>query len=270
MKTRKVGIIGCGGIGTVLAQNLEKRFPQLKLAAICDNDLAKTKRLLETLSLKPKVSTLAALVKDVDIIVECANQAAVSKVLKECVRWKNKNVIFLSVGALLYEEKLIIKAQSKGLNIFVPSGAIGGIDAIKAAKQEHIDKVILVTSKPPKSFANAPYIVNKKIDLEKIKVRTVIFEGNALEAAKAFPANINVAATLSLAGIGPENTQVKIIADPSLFINVHEITLEGRFGRMVCRTENLPSAANPKTSALAADSALALLEGFVKNIRVGS
>jgi len=130
--------------------------------------------------------------------------------------------------------------------------------------------VVLTTSKPPAGLAGAPFVAENQIDLDEIKERTVLFEGTAQEAVKAFPANINVAASLSLAGIGPQRTQVRIIADPELSANVHQIEVIGKFGKLTTRTENLPSPSNPKTSYLAALSAVATLKSITEAAKIGT
>ena len=133
-----------------------------------------------------------------------------------------------------------------------------------------IDSVKITTRKPPKSFEGAPYVAKNRIDLKNIKQETTLFEGTAKEAVHAFPQNINVASTLSLAGAGADKVRVKIVTSPDYSKNVHEVEIEGDFGRIFTRTENLPSKANPKTSYLASLSAIAALEGIVSNFRVGT
>lgn len=270
MKTFKIGIVGCGAIGTMLAQSVKKNIHEMNIAAISDADKEKSKRLADLLGKRSLIASLDSLIKKVDIVVECASQDAVAILLTKMMKTRGKKLVVLSAGGLLRAGNLLDRAVRGGVEIHVPSGAIGGLDALKGAKMAQVDKVTLITSKPPLSFEGAPYIRAKKINLKKIKSKTVLFEGNAREAAKGFPANINVAATLSLVGLGPEKTQVRIIADPTLLINMHEVIVEGAFGRFISRTENFPSVFNPKTSALAAYSALSVLKGMVTPLKVGT
>jgi aspartate dehydrogenase len=179
----------------------------------------------------------------------------------------------MSAGALV-DDKLLneIKSLAKknNLRVYVPSGAIVGLDGIKSANVLDIDKVILKTRKPLKSFEGAPFFEKNKIDLKNIKRPTVIYEGSAKEAVKLFPQNINVAASLSLAGIGPERTIIQIIADPNIDKIVHEIIVEGKFGMLHTKTENIPYPDNVKTSYLAALSAVATLKKVNEPIQVGT
>ena len=273
MRNLKIGLVGCGAIGTMIARDLDRKGGGVVIAGLYDKDKSRARVLRGLLPHKPPLVSLAALIRGSEVVVECAAQSAVPEVLSAFLRSRSRNkpeLIVLSVGAILKHARLVDQAREKGVRFRVPSGAVAGLDGLKGAGQGKIDRVTLTSAKPPLSFAGAPYLSERGVDLAAIKKRTVIFEGTALEAVAAFPANINVAATLSLAGIGPEKTKVRIIADPALFVNVHEVTVEGEFGRMVCRTENLPSAFNPKTSALAGYSALALIRGMVAELRVGT
>jgi aspartate dehydrogenase len=161
-------------------------------------------------------------------------------------------------------------AKRHGKRLYVPSGAIAGLDAIKGAMLGRVFKVTLTTRKSPRALEGAPYVVKKGIDLGALKEPTTIFSGSAEEAVPAFPANINVAAALSLAGIGADKTLVRIIADPACDKNIHEIEVEGDFGRLVTRMENVPSPHNPKTSYMAALSAIGLLQRITASLVVGT
>jgi len=179
----------------------------------------------------------------------------------------------MSVGAL-GDEKLLdsIKkeVESAGKKVHVPSGAISGIDGIKAAKIAGIEEVTLTTRKPAKTLASSAYVREYGIDLTKIKKPTVIFEGPAREAVKAFPESVNVAATLSLAGVGFNKTKVRVVADPSLDRNVHEIHVKGKAGEFITEAKNMPSPDNPRTSYLAALSAIRTLRNLTETIQVGT
>jgi len=176
----------------------------------------------------------------------------------------------MSVGGLLGNEKLLDSARLKGVKVYIPSGAICGIDGLKAASIGRIDTVVLTTRKPPRGLEGAPYLKEKNIDIGRIKEETVIFEGTASEAMAGFPKNINVSAVLSLAGIGASKTLVRIVTSPDYKGNTHEVEVSGEFGRIITKSENLPSKTNPKTSALAVMSAIAALEGALSSVRIGT
>jgi aspartate dehydrogenase len=180
--------------------------------------------------------------------------------------------MIMSVGALADKElykSIKIMAKENDSRIYIPSGAISGLDGLKSASIGTIRKVTLTTTKNPAGLEGAPYILENKIDLAALKVATVIFEGSATDAVKAFPANVNVAATLCLAAREGE-VRVKIIADPNIHVNRHEIMAEGNFGQIFTRVENVPFPRNPKTSYLAALSAIATLRSIVEPIKIGT
>jgi aspartate dehydrogenase len=181
--------------------------------------------------------------------------------------------MIMSVGALLGNnlfERLKTVAKKNDRKVYLPSGAVAGIDAIKAAALVGLDEVLLTTKKPPAGLKGAPYIEERGIDLENINEATLIYEGPAEEAVMFFPANVNVAAVLSLAGVGEKKTRVKIIADPAIHTNQHEIKVKGAFGQMTCLTKNLPCPDNPKTSYLAALSAIKTLEKISAEVLIGT
>ena len=154
--------------------------------------------------------------------------------------------------------------------MYVPSGAIAGIDAIRSVKHL-LDSVTLTTTKSPKALAGAPFFETSKIKLDSITKSTAIYEGTAAEAVRKFPANVNVAAVLSLAGIGADKTRVKIVADPQSTMNQHEIVAAGSFGEIIVRVNNVPSPGNPKTSFLAVLSAIECLRSICDDyMRIGS
>lgn len=175
----------------------------------------------------------------------------------------------MSVGGLLEMEDAIAEAAIAGIALYCPSGAIAGLDAVAAASVGRIESVMLTSRKPPQGLKGAPYIIEKGIDLDAIEREQIIFEGNARDAIRGFPKNINVAVTLSLAGIGAEKTMVRIIADPAAARNCHQIEVEGEFGRLLTLTENLPFPFNPRTSYLAALSAISCLRKITSPLKLG-
>jgi len=273
METLHFGIIGCGAIGSEIAKAIDRGIIPGELVAICDLDKKKAKNLVSQLKSKPKIVNLDNLVKMADFVIESAHPNVVQKISDKVFPAK-KSLLIMSIGGLLQHPEILDKARKKCINLYLPSGAVAGIDALKAGKMGKIYSVTLITSKPPAGLKGAPYLVNevitsKKIDLSKLKRKICVFEGNALQAIKGFPANINVAGILSLAGIGAKNTKVKIFADPKLKRNVHEMVIQGNFGRITTRAENLPSPVNPKTSQLAILSAIATLKQVTDSVRIG-
>jgi len=272
----RVGLIGCGAIGTTLAQAIDSgRAGKIHLTIVYDSIPQRSKNLVRGLSKKPKIAEKPEqLIKNegVDLVIEAASQDAVRQYAEKVLR-AGKDLMLMSVGALV-DYKLLSRirslAERTGRRVYVPSGAIAGLDGLRAAAIGRIYEVVLTTRKPPKGLKGAPFIKQKKIDLDAINVAKKIYEGTAQEACKFFPDNVNVAAALSLAGIGPKKTIVRIVADPGINRNIHEISVRGEFGELRARIENVPSPENPKTSYLAAVSAIANLRKITENILVGT
>ncbi len=265
----KVGVVGCGVIGSELARAIDNKLSGLELVAICDSNKVKENRLASSLKKMPLVTSIEGVVEKADLVIEAASSNIVGELVQKALS-KGKDVMVMSVGGMLDHLNLFAEARKKKCRIYFPSGAIAGLDGIKAAKEACLDSVTLETSKPPQGLIGASYLLEKNIDLRGIKEKVVVFEGNCQEAVKAFPKNINVAATLSFTGVGMEKTKVRIIADPSLEKNVHHITVKGDFGKLEIIAENVPSPSNPKTSYLAALSAITTLRGIVDFVRIGS
>ncbi|MFH1779178.1 MAG: aspartate dehydrogenase [Candidatus Omnitrophota bacterium] len=267
----RIGIIGCGTIGAKLAKYIDGNLKnKAKLLALCDIDEKKANALANALKSKPKVKAAGALINCVDLVIEAAAAKVSYEIAKQAIS-AGKDVMIMSTGGLLQGFKSLFElAEKKECKIYLPSGALCGLDGLKGAKYSAIKKVTLTTKKPPLGFKGAPYVVKRKIALDKIRSEEVLFEGNALDAIEGFPANINVAATLGLCGIGSKKTKVKIIASPKLNRNIHEVEVEGEFGKLVARTENVPSPENPKTSYLAILSAIATLNGILEHVKIGT
>lgn len=267
----KVGIVGCGTIGSKLAEHIDRDLKgRARITVLSDIDANNARMLSTRLESKPKVDSIENLIKSVDLVIEAASAKASGDIAGKAVE-AGKDVMVMSTGGLLKDYGRLFKlSEEKEAHIYLPSGAICGLDGLKGAKFSKIEKATLTTRKPPEGLKGAPYVVEHNIDLAGITQETVIFEGNAFEAMEGFPANINVAATLSLCGIGPEKTLVKIIASPDSKRNIHEIEVEGSFGKLVARTENVPSPDNPKTSYMAILSAMATLDGILENVKIGT
>lgn len=266
----KVGIIGCGAIGSYIAQSCQKDLSgKIELAAVCDIVASKAEGLIEKLEKEVSILDIDELIKKSDLVMEAASKDTAPLVAEKALS-AGKSIMVMSVGGLLGREDLFRLAEKKNANIYTPSGALCGLDALKGAAVAGIKNVTLTTKKPPKGLENAPFVVKNDIDLKKIDKETVIFEGNANEAVEGFPKNVNVAALLSLAGVGAGKTKVRIVVSPSIDRNIHEVDVLGDFGRFSARTENVPFPENPKTSFLAALSAVAGLKSIVDNIKIGT
>ncbi len=167
-------------------------------------------------------------------------------------------------------KKLEMAAAKCGALLSVPSGGIGGLDALKAACIAGVDEVTIAVTKPPAAWKGIPYVEKLGVDLDRLDGARVLFEGTAREGVPHFPANVNIAAALSLAGIGFDRTRLKVVADPALMYNTHFIVVKGKTGRFSIRLENVPSPENPKTAWLACYSALAALKGVKPSARYGT
>ena len=266
----KVGIIGCGTIGAEIAKACSGMLnDSVYLAALSDIDSNKVSALNKLLNGKAEIVSIKDLIKKSDLVVEAASSKISAEILKSCISGK-KNVLIMSVGGLVGNEELLKEAAEAGIKVYLPSGAICGIDGLKAASIGKINSVTITTRKPPKGLEGAPYLKENNISLNNIKSETIVFEGNAIDAVKGFPQNVNVCAVLSLAGLGAQDTKVKIVTSPEYIKNIHEVEIIGDFGRIFTRTENMPSKTNPKTSALAILSATATLKGIVSTARIGT
>ncbi|MBI2371983.1 MAG: aspartate dehydrogenase [Deltaproteobacteria bacterium] len=265
----KIGIAGFGVIGRTLAQHIDRgEVPDAELVAVTSRDLAKAREAVKELRRPPAVVALPELVRMADLVIESATREALWEIARQTFE-AGKDLMVLSVGALLGRQDLFGLAQKKGCKLYIPSGAIAGLDGVKAAMIGRVDRVTITSRKPPRGLAGAPYLLEHRIDVERITEPTVLFEGPATEACVGFPANVNVAAALSLAGIGPEKTRVRVMADPTITRNTHDIEVEGEFGRLTVHIENVPSE-NPKTGKLAILSPLAVLKGITSAVRIGA
>jgi len=254
----KIGIIGCGAIGNDVAIAVDK-FEEVEKIYLWDVIEERAEKLAGRLK-KGEVKNADEFISIVDVVFESASQEAVYEYAEKVLR-AGKDIIIMSIGALFdddFREKIIKIAKERNRKIYLPSGAVAGIDGIKAASIGGIDEVTLVTTKSSQSLGS---------HLDK---RTVLFDGNARDAIKNFPRNINVAACLSLAGIGFDKTRVKIVADPVIKYNSHKILAHGKFGRLRAEVENLPNPKNPRTSYLASLSAIAVIKKIISPLQIGA
>jgi len=264
----RVAIAGLGPIGKKVAEALDRGIEGLALAAVSAQNPDKHCSWLAGLTVKPAVLPIGALCDVADIVIECAPGKLIRSIVEPFVT-TGKTAVVLSAGALLDHEDLIALAKQHGGQIVVPTGALIGLDAVTAAAVGTIHSVRMVTRKPIPGLAGAPYIVENNIDIERITEPLRIFEGTAREAAKGFPANLNVAVALSLAGIGPDRTRLEIWADPTVTRNIHRIEVESDAARFSMSIENIPSE-NPKTGRITALSVIAFLRKQRASLRVGT
>jgi aspartate dehydrogenase len=264
----RIAVAGLGAIGTKVVEALDRGIDGLVLTAVSAQNPEKHRSRLASLARRPAVLPIEALVDVADIVIECAPSRLVRSIVAPFVS-SGKTAVVLSAGALLDHEDLVELAQQNGGQIVVPTGALIGLDAVTAAAVGKIHSVRMVTRKPVRGLAGAPYIVENNIDIEQITAPLKIFDGSAREAAKGFPANVNVAAALSLAGIGPDRTTIEIWADPALTRNVHRIEVDSDSARFSMSIENIPSE-NPKTGLITALSVIACLRKLRASLRVGT
>ena len=261
----KVGIVGCGCIGSKLVRAVSSGAVPAEVVALDDINREHAETVKKELSPSAAIVSFEELVALSDVIAECAAAECAPKVAEAAIS-SGKIALIMSVGGLMQRADLFDRIRTTGARVIIPSGAIAGVDAIEAAAQDSLDEVTLITTKPPAGLRGAPYFVEKGIDLDSIIQATVVFDGTAFDAVAAFPQNVNVAATLSFAGIGPQRTRVKVVADPSASANTHEVRAIGAFGTLVTKTQNVPSGDNPKTSRLAALSAISALKKAVSSV----
>ena len=263
----RVAIAGLGAIGLKVAEALDRGIPGCVLAAVSANDRAKAAERLSRLGRQVPIVTLAELEPLADIVVECAPARLLPEIAEPFLR-AGKAVIVLSVGAILSNEHLVALAGQHGGQIVVPSGALLGLDAVVAAAEGKIHSVRMVTRKPVRGLAGAPYLVEHNIDIADITAPLQIFSGTPREAAIGFPANLNVAVALSLAGIGADKTTLEIWADPALERNVHRVDVVADSATFSMTIENVPSD-NPRTGRITALSVISVLRKWSAPLRVG-
>ncbi len=265
----RVAIGGLGAIGRSIASRLDQGIPGLTLAAVSAKRIERAEDFIATLKNPVPIVPLGKLANEADVVVECAPAAVFDDIAVPAIE-AGCLFIPLSVGALLPRHALIDKAETTGARIIVPTGALIGLDAVRAAAEGKIKSIKLVTRKPPKGLAGAPYLVENNISLEGLNEPKKIFEGTAREGTVGFPANVNVAAALSLAGIGPEKTTLEIWADPALKRNIQHVEVESDSARFEMTIENIPSPENPRSGRITALSAIAALRGLVSPLKVGT
>src|SRR5262245_617907 len=269
MDAIKVGIAGLGTIGKVVARKLATGdVPGVELECVSVRDPVKAQDFLDGIGSRAQIYAIEGLAREADLIIECAPAAAFAQIAVP-VLTAGKSFMAISAGQLLERQDLIELAKEYGSQIIVPTGALLGLDAVTAAAEGEIHSVNMITRKPVKGLLGAPYLERRGINIAGITEPLRIFQGSAREAARGFPENVNVAAALALAGIGPDRTRIEIWADPALARNVHRVVVDSDSASFEMSIQNIPSE-NPKTGRITALSVLAALRKLRAPLRVGT
>ena len=240
----------------------------MRVAGVTSRTEGRAREFLSTFKSPPPYLSLPQLIAASDLVVEAAGGDAVSSLADEVFRAR-KDLMVISVGALLDHPKIIQRSRETGCRLYLPSGAIAGLDGIKSASVGEITHVTMTTRKPPAGLEGAPYLMQHGISLAGLKEEKEIFSGSAREACKGFPANVNVSAAVSLAGIGPDRTRIRILAVPGLKHNWHDIEVDGEFGRLHVHIENVPTE-NPRTGKLTTLSIIRSIQDVVDTVQIGT
>jgi aspartate dehydrogenase len=242
--------------------------PGIRVTAISSRHLSKAKEFAQTLASPPVVVDIHKLPTFCELVIEAASADAVDAIVTSSLA-ANTPVMVLSCGALLGRQDLVDMALQHHTSIHIPSGAIIGLDGLMAAAAGQVDSVTMITTKPPEGLRGAPGVKLSGVDLDHLTSPVVLYEGPVFDGFKLFPANINVSAAISMAGIGPHRTHIKVVADPLATRNIHEVVVKGDFGQMQLRIENIPSLENPRTGRLTALSVLAYLKQLLSPVHLG-
>ena len=264
-----IAIVGLGSIGTTLVRKFAQGgISGANLCAVVVRNREKAWAVLKDIGVDVPLLELSQLAEVADLVVECAPAEMLPEIARP-VLGAGKKIMVLSCGALLDHPELIDLAEQTGGQIIIPTGALIGLDAVSAAAEGKIRSVRMITRKPIEGLKGAPYLNENGIDIEGITEPMRVFQGTARQAAKGFPANLNVAVALSLAGIGPDKTVLEIWADPTATRNSHKIVVESDAASFEMSIENIPSE-NPKTGRITALSVIAAIRKLTAPLRVGT
>ena len=268
MAVKSIGIVGCGAIGKALVKAVEDGKLAVSVAGVTSRTEKSAREFLSMFKNPPPYRSLDELIRVSDLLVEAAGGDVVPELATK-VFAAGKDLMVISVGALLDHPDIMAESRRTGCRLYVPSGAIAGLDGIKSACVGQITHVTHTTRKPPLGLEGAPYLLERGISLVGLQEEKEVFSGSAREACRGFPANVNVTGAVSLAGIGPDQTRVRILAVPGLPRNCHDIDVEGEFGRLHVHIENVPSE-NPRTGKLTALSIIRAVQDIVDPVRIGN
>ena len=265
----KIGIIGFGAIGFDVAKKLDQEKDQFNVIGV--HSRTKNKIIDKTSSFNSPLRyfSLDEICKKSDVVIDCAPKEAFKEIIQKCLDYKTK-LITVSGAGILENQEIINKAREHSTQIFLASGAIIGLDGLSAVSEGKVDYVKMITRKPPNALIKAKFVVENKIKLENLNEPKLIFSDNALEGARAFPANVNVAAAVGLAGVGAKKTQLEIWADPTLTKNTHTILVKSDSSNFKIEIENIQSVENPGTGKITALSVVATLRGMISSLKVGT
>jgi aspartate dehydrogenase len=265
-----VAIAGLGAIGLTLARRVDGGdIPGMALTAVAVRDAGRARATIAHFRSPPAIAPLHELADLADVVVECLPSREFAAVARPVIA-RGRIFMPLSVGALIDHMDLIEHAKTTGARIIVPTGALLGLDAVRAAAEGTITAVTMVTRKPPAGLVGAPLLVKHGISVDGLQEPLRVFAGSAREAIAGFPANVNVAVALSLAGIGPDRTHVEVWADPAVTRNTHTIKVRSNSADLTMTIENIPSEENPRTGMITPLSALAALRRLTSALVVGS
>lgn len=265
----RVAVAGLGAVGFEVARRLAAGLDNLVLSAVSARDRDAARARMAAVDAGVPVLPAEGLAEVADVVVECAPASVFNTIAEPALR-AGRVLVPISVAALMEHLHLVEVARRSGARILVPSGALLGLDAVRAAAEGRIQSVRMITRKPPGGLAGAPYLQAKGIDVGGLSEPLRVFSGSAREGAAGFPANLNVAAALGLAGIGLDRTELEIWADPGVTRNCHRIVVEADSARFELSIENIPTDANPRTGRLVANSVLATLRRLVSPLVVGT
>ena len=263
-----IGIVGCGAIGRGLLRAVDDGRLSVSVAGVASRTEETARAFLSTMRDQPAFLQLPELIQEADLVIEAAGADVVPELARQ-VFAAGKELMVISIGALLDHPEVMEQARRAGRRLLLPSGAIAGLDGIKAACVGRVSHVTMTSRKPPEGLEGAPYLAERGISLMGLTEEREIFSGTAREACRGFPANLNVSAAVSLAGLGPDDTKVRILATPGLRRNCHDIEVEGDFGSLRVHIENIPTE-NPKTGRMTALSMIRAVQDAVDPVRIGT
>ena len=264
-----VGIVGFGSIGTEVAKALINGVEDFSLYGITSRSKANAQERIDKLDKNIEIYDLDNLVDNCEIIIDCAPKEAFREIATKCIN-KQRKLITVSGSGMLDNLDLEKLAKNNNSQIILATGAILGLDALRAASESNINSVTMITRKPPNALTNAPYVINNNIQLNNLIEPKLIFKGSATDGAKAFPANVNVAAAVGLAGIGADKTNLEIWADPNLKRNTHKVQVNSDSAVFEMSIQNVQTPENPGTGKITGLSVIACLRGLKSSFKIGT
>ena len=264
-----VGIVGFGSIGSEVAKALINGVEDFSLYGITSRSKSNAQERIAKLDKNIKIYDLGTLVDNCEIIIDCAPKEAFRDIATQCIN-KERKLITVSGSGILDNLDLEELAKTKNSQIILATGAILGLDALRAASESNINSVTMTTRKPPNALSNAPFVINNNIELNNLLEPKLIFKGSATDGAKAFPANVNVAAAVGLAGIGANKTKLEIWADPNLKRNTHKVQVDSDSAIFEMSIQNVQTPENPGTGKITGLSVIACLRGLKSSFKIGT